>query len=83
MGRRRRALVLTVVGVTAVAAAAMMTMTRRAPAPPPDWSAVMVGRESTDSGTSMLLSPDGSTLVTLSETEALVEPRTGRGARWA
>jgi protein kinase-like protein len=79
--RRVRAQVLTGVGVAAVAAAALLVVTRVAPAPAPDWSPVVIARESSDSRFDISVSPDGSTLAIWSANEAWVEPRTGGGAR--
>ncbi|TMQ15900.1 MAG: hypothetical protein E6J90_24700 [Deltaproteobacteria bacterium] len=79
--RRRRVLVLTGIGVMAVAATAMVLVTRARPGPPgpPDWSPIMLARDGKDSPSWMVVSRDGSTLATISNTEASVEPRTGVG----
>ncbi len=79
--RRRRALVLTAIGLTAVAATALVMWKRSTPAPPPDWSPVVIGREGKDSPSGMVVSPDGSTLATIAPTEAWIEPRAGAGTR--
>jgi serine/threonine protein kinase len=81
LGRRRRTLALTGVGVIAVAAMAVAMVTRSTPAPSTDWSPVVIGRESKDAPLGMAVSRDGSTLVSISPTEAWVEPRDGAGTR--
>jgi serine/threonine protein kinase len=79
MVRRRRAVALVGIGVTAVAALVMML--RGPPAPPPDWSPVVIGRETKGSPFRMVVSRDGATLASVSPTEAWVEPRDGVGIR--
>jgi hypothetical protein len=85
LGRRRRTLVLTGIGVMVVAATVMvMVMVLRAtpePPGPPDWSPIMIGRDGKDSPSAMVVSRDGSTVATISATEAWIEPRTGAGTR--
>jgi hypothetical protein len=77
LNRRRRSLTLIGVGVAALAATAIAMVLRSTPAAPADWSPVVIGRESGDSPLGMAVSRDGSTLVSLSLTEAWVEPRAG------
>ena len=79
LARRRRARVLTAVGVATVAAAASWMVTR--PVPVPDWSPVLYERESQESPYSMAVSPDGSTVLRYSDSEAWVTPRIGGEAR--
>ncbi len=78
--RRRRAVLWTGLGVTA-AAATMVLAIRGTPAPPPDWVPTVIGRETRGSPFSMAVSRDGSTLASISPTEAWIEPRTGVGTR--
>ncbi|HTE50209.1 MAG TPA: protein kinase [Kofleriaceae bacterium] len=81
LGRRRRALVVAAVAAVAAAAAVLVAVPRPTPAPPPDWSPIVVGRDPEDQHHFMAVSPDGSTLVTVSPTEAWLEPREGAGPR--
>ena len=81
IGRRRGRLVLSGIGATAVAATAIWMGTRPAPAPLPDWSPVIIERDSNDASVSMAVSRDGSTVVKYSDTEAWVEAQVGVGPR--
>jgi hypothetical protein len=81
LGRRRRALALAVAASTAIAAVVLVKIGRPAPPPAPDWSPVAIGRETRDTPHVMAVSPDGSTLVNITPTEAWVEPREGDGPR--
>jgi len=82
LGRRRRAIIGAAVALVAVAAAVLGTIGRRSPpAPPTDWSPVVIGRETQASPLRMVVSPDGSTMASISPSEAWVEPRTGGGTR--
>ena len=81
LGRRRLALVGSVVAIAAVAATSIVIARRSTPAPPPDWSPVVMGRTGADALRAMVVSADGSTLASISETDAWVGPRVGAGAR--
>lgn len=83
LGRRRLARILAAVAALALAGIAVMAVlaTRSTPAPPADWSPVAIGRERPDAPRSMIVSADGSTVASLSRTEAWVEPRAGGGTR--
>jgi Protein kinase domain len=83
LGRRRRALVLTGIGVMVVAATVMVMVLRATPVPPgpPNWSPTMIARATKDSPSWMAVSRDGSTLATFSANEAWIEPRAGAGPR--
>jgi serine/threonine protein kinase len=84
MSRRRRALVVIGSGTMAIAASVMMLMARATPAPrppPADWSPVLIGRTEKGSPTDMVVSRDGSTVATISTTDAWIEPRAGAGTR--
>ncbi len=79
LGRRRRALVLAVAASLALAAALLVMVRRPAAAPAADWSPVVIGRETRDTPHAMVVSSDGSTVASISPTEAWVEPRQGDG----
>jgi len=82
LNRRRRARVLAAVGgVVSAASLAMATAMPTTLAPLPAWSPVVIGRERTDSPLGMIVSPDGSTVASISPSEAWVEPRAGGGTR--
>lgn len=77
--RRRRTLILAATGVGAIAVGAVAM--RAPPASPPPWSPTVIARESKGSPFGMAVSRDGSTLASISPTEAWVEPRAGVGIR--
>ena len=80
LGRRRSVLVVAGLGAAGLTILAVMLMTRPAPPLPPDWSPVVLKRVTKDSRLGgLIVSPDGSTLVSFSDFEADVEPRTGPG----
>ncbi|HKE15175.1 MAG TPA: hypothetical protein VKB80_09940, partial [Kofleriaceae bacterium] len=81
LGRRRRAIAVAVAAPIAVAVAAVVAPTRPAPAPAPDWSPVVIARDSGETPELVALSPDGTTLATITPSVAWVEPRDGAGPR--
>jgi hypothetical protein len=81
LARRRRGLALGLAASMAVAITLYLTVRRSAPSAAPDWSPVVVGRETRDAPAALGVSPDGSSLVSVSATEAWIEPREGVGPR--
>jgi hypothetical protein len=81
LGRRRRGIVVAGIAALIVAGTALVIATRETPAPPQSWSPVVIGREHKDAPVRMAVSPDGSTVASLSPSEAWVEPRIGGGTR--
>ena len=83
--RRSRGRVVAIASLLIAAALAttiaVMTRTRSMPPPDPQWSPVVIGLHDDVAGSRIAVSRDGSTLATLSRTDAWVEPRTGTGPR--
>lgn len=77
--RRRGALVLSGVSVAAVVATMAWVATRPPPELLPDWSPVVIERDSSDAPVAMAVASDGSTMLKYSPSEASVGPRVGVG----
>jgi serine/threonine protein kinase len=79
--RRRTLLLLGSVVTTAAMVLVTSLLARSPPASPPDWSPVAIERETRDGPLAMVVSPDGSTLASISPHEAWIERRDGGGTR--